>query len=72
MKNFASGIWFNSPRDKAPAFVVGNISIAPESFLNWLKQQKPNAKGYISLDILLSKEGKPYIALNEYQKENGK
>ena len=67
MKNFVKGMWFNKPHEKAPSFVIGKLSIKLE-FSDWLQQQTFDEKGYINLDILMGKSGKPYIAVNEYKK----
>lgn len=70
MKTYAKGIWFNKPSPKAPTFVIGRISIGIESFIAWLKEQKPNEKGYVNIDVLEGRDGKPYLVLNEWKKES--
>ena len=72
-KTFAEGIYFNDKHEKAPDFVIGSISIQYDKFIDWIAKQESNEKGYIKLDIVRSKAGKPYITLNTYkaqQKEN--
>ncbi len=64
---FASGVWFNLPSEKAPDFVKGNLSFAPEKFIEWLRAQKPNEKGYVRLSVKISREGKPYIELDTWE-----
>lgn len=66
MKTFANGIFFNEKRENAPDFVLGGIDIKPNDLIEWLNTQTPNQKGYVKLDILKSKAGKPYIAVNDY------
>jgi len=68
-KNFAKGLYFNPPHDKAPNFVIGRLSIKREDFRLWLNEQKFDENGYLNLDILMAKSGKPYIAVNEYKKQ---
>jgi len=65
---FANGMFFNTPSDKAPDWVVGSVSFSQIQFLEWLQQQKPNAKGYVRTQVLLSpKTGKPYCSLDTYE-----
>ena len=66
-KKFIKGLWFNLPHEKAPAFVKGSISISKESFMEWLKAEQPNEKGYIKIDLKVSQENKPYADLNTYK-----
>lgn len=66
-KEYPKGIWFNQKRDTAPDFVLGSISISKQSFMEWLQGKEANDKGYINLDVLMGKEEKPYIAVNNYQ-----
>ena len=67
-KRFPEGIYYNGPRDNAPSFVLGAISIKSAVFLEWLNAENPNDKGYVNLDILLSKEtGKPYLVVNDFK-----
>jgi len=65
MKEYPKGMWFNQ-RDRAPDFVIGNISISKKSFLAWLDQREPNEKGNVHLDVLKGKEG-PYVCVSEYK-----
>ena len=65
-KIFADGMYFNTKRDNAPDFVLGSSSIKPDQFIEWLKQQKTNQNGYVNIDFLMSKGGKPYCQLNTY------
>ncbi len=64
MKEFAQGIYFyESDKD----FILGKLSVNANQFITWLQEQQPDEKGYVKLDILRSKEGKPYIALNDWK-----
>lgn len=70
---FPEGIYFKKPREGAPAFVKGDISIQPEKLYQWAKQYT-NEKGYVNMDLKISKEGKLYLQLNTYgvvKKEEG-
>lgn len=63
----AQGLYYNQPRQGAPEFVIGNLSIQRDQFQSWLAQQETDEKGYLKLDILTSREGKPYIKLNDWK-----
>lgn len=67
-KRFPEGIYFNPPRDGAPDYVVGSVSMKSVVFLEWLNGEQPNEKGFVNLDVLLSKEtGKPYLVVNDFK-----
>jgi len=67
-KRFPTGMYFNPPREGAPEFVRGSISIKKAEVLEWLNQEQSNDKGYVNLDVLKSREGKLYLAINDYVK----
>jgi len=69
MKTYAKGIYYDLPRENAPEFVLGRLSIKKLELMQWVDQQPANDKGYINLDILMGKENKPYIAVNDYVKK---
>jgi hypothetical protein len=64
---FVQGMFFNKPSDKAPDWVVGNISIKADEFVRWLEAQRPNDKGFIKIKVNESKAGKVYCALDDYE-----
>jgi hypothetical protein len=64
-KKFITGL-FTSRRENAPDFVLANLSFKTEQFIEWLKENT-NAKGYVNVDLLSSKDGKPYAKLNEWK-----
>lgn len=66
-KQYPKGIWFNQPRENAPEFVLGSISISKQSFIEWLKGKDADDKRYVKLDVLQGKEGKPYCAVNNFK-----
>lgn len=66
-KKFIKGLWFNLPHEKAPDFVKGSISISKDNFLEWLDAQETNEKGYIKIDLKVSRNGKAYAELNTYR-----
>jgi len=71
---YPSGFFYNKPHEKAPDFVLASISIRPDVFIEWLKEQKPNDHGYVRLDALMgqargNEPAKPYCKLNDYNGE---
>ena len=64
---FAAGVFFNEPRENAPDYVLGSISIRPREFVDWLREQDPDDKGYIRLAVKRSKAGKAYVALDTWK-----
>lgn len=66
-KVFASGIIFKRPRDGAPDFVKGSISIKVDEFSEFIK--KHDNDGWINLDLKLSKGDKLYLELNTWKPE---
>lgn len=65
-KKYIDGFFVNQPRDNAPEFVLGQISIRAEQFVNFLKENV-NEKGYVRIDLLRSKNGDVYAKLNEFK-----
>jgi hypothetical protein len=68
MSELAAGFWFDKPREGAPEFVKGRISIQAEKALETITKFK-NEKGYVNLDLLKSKEGKLYLSVNDWKPE---
>lgn len=68
MSTLADGFFFDKPREGAPDFVKGKLSIQAEKAVAFLNEHK-NEKGYVNLDLLKSKEGKLYFTLNEWKPE---
>lgn len=66
---FAKGLFFNEPHPKAPDFVLGSMSINPDHFIDWLRQQPKTEKGYVRLAVKRSKEGKIYVCLDDWKPE---
>ena len=64
---FPGGLMVKAPRDGAPDFVKGSISIKREELINWLGQQSGD---WINLDIKVSKGGKWYSSVNTYKAES--
>lgn len=63
----ARGIYFDRPRDGAPSFVKGRMSIKLEDAMPMLHEHA-NSKGYVNFDLLQSKDGtKLYFTINTWQ-----
>jgi len=63
---FVDGL-FVSKREGSPDFVKANLAFT-EKFIAYL-QENFNAKGYVNVDVLESKEGKLYAKLNDWKPE---
>jgi hypothetical protein len=61
---FADGMIFKTS-DNQPDFVVGKLSVKVDDFIKFLKSNEK--KGWVNLDILKGKSGKPYVKLNTYE-----
>lgn len=64
-KVFTEGLIFKLPRDGAPDFVKGSLSVKVDEFKSFLDQHVSN--GWVNIDLLLGKSGKPYGALNTWK-----
>lgn len=64
---FADGLIVKMPSEKAPDFVMGKLSFKLEEFIPFLQA---NAKdGWVNLDLLVGKSGKPYAKLDDFKPE---
>ncbi len=66
-KVFARGFYWNDPREGAPDFVIGSLSLNREQALGWLESQNANEKGYVRLNVKRGRGGKPYVELDTWQ-----
>lgn len=66
---YAQGLYFNKKFDRAPAYVLGSISINPKKFIDWVNTQTPDSYGYVKLQVKEGKDGKPYVCLDTYKKQ---
>jgi len=62
---FASGIMFKLPRENAPDYVKGSLSVKLDDFVAWAKNNAEN--GWVNLDLKVGKSGKPYVELNTWK-----
>ena len=66
---FAKGIYFDKPREGAPDFVRGRLSVNVDEAVEYLKSVR-SEKGYANFDLLKSKDGtKLYFTLNDWKPE---
>lgn len=54
------------PRENAPEWLKGNLSVHLETFTEWA-QQHLDAKGFVRLDLKEGRDGTLYLALNTYR-----
>jgi hypothetical protein len=66
IKQFVAGLFFNFPGERAPKWIIGDLSIKKEEFIAWLNEQEVNEKGYVKVTVKMGKE-KPYCELNTYR-----
>lgn len=66
-KVFADGLIFKNPRDGAPDFVKGSVSVKVAEFTEFIKKHDNN--GWVNLDVKESKGGKMYMELNTWKPE---
>ena len=68
---FAEGIYLNKVHEKAPAFIIANVSINIHKLDLWLAANGHLAdeKGYIKLVGKESKTGKRYFAVDQWKPE---
>ena len=64
---FVDGLIVKAPREGAPDFVKGAVSIKTEDLLKWLEARK--GEEWINIDIKESRGGKWYASVNEWKKE---
>tara|TARA_R110000803_G_scaffold185755_2_gene248121 strand:- start:6611 stop:6850 length:240 start_codon:yes stop_codon:yes gene_type:complete len=63
-KIFADGFSWKR-REDAPEFVIGNLSCKVEDATKFLKTN--SKKGWVNMNVLMSKNGKPYIELDTWE-----
>jgi transglutaminase-like putative cysteine protease len=67
-KNFANGLRFTTPSEKAPEWVKGQISVKLEDFIAWA-QANVDERGWLNIDVKESKNGSLYCELNTYRRD---
>ena len=69
---FVAGMIVKPPRQGAPDYVIGSISIKTDEFVAWLKEQLKDKPEWINIDIKASKGGKWYAQKNTWKPEDKK
>lgn len=64
-KIFTEGLMFKLPRDGAPEFVKGSLSVKVEEFKAFLDEHVSNA-GWVNIDLKVGQSGKAYAELNQF------
>jgi len=67
---FVEGLFFDKPREGAPDFVRGRISVNTKKFFAFVadNQEYVSEHGYLNLDLLRSKDkGSLYLTLNTFK-----
>lgn len=68
-KIFTDGLIFKLPRESAPDFVKGSLSVKVEEFKAWLDTHVDN--GWVNIDLKVSQGGKAYAEKNNWKPEGG-
>ncbi len=67
---FADGLMFNLPREGAPSFVKGRLSVKVENFIKFIQANvKPD--GFVNINLKVSKGGKAYAVLDTWVPNQG-
>lgn len=64
-KIFTEGLIFKLPRQNAPDFVKGSVSIKADEFVEFIKKHQKN--GWLNIDLKVSQGGKAYAELNSWE-----
>ena len=64
---FPDGIIFKLPRENAPDFVKGSLSLKRADLIKWLSGKNDE---WINLDLKVGKSGKGYAAINTWKPDN--
>lgn len=65
-KIFADGLIFKEPKDNAPDFVKGSLSIRVDEFTAFLEKHK-SQYGWVNIDLKIGKSGNAYAELNTWK-----
>ncbi len=65
-KIFVDGLIFKKPREGAPDFVKGSISIKVDELVAFLGKHQKN--GWVNADLKMSQKGSLYFELNTWEK----
>lgn len=65
-KKFIDGLLVKPPRDGAPEYVVGKLSLKREELITWLQQQHGE---WINADIKVAQSGNWYAQVDDWKPE---
>ena len=57
-------------REDAPSFVIANLSFKVDDFTKWMNENAAN--GWVNVQALVSKGGKPYAVLDTWDPDKNK
>jgi len=63
---FVKGLFFKPKHEKAPDFVLGNLSAKRVELIEFLNSKSDDR---INMQILMSKNDKPYICVDDWKPE---
>lgn len=63
-KKFIDGLLVKAPRDGAPEYVVGKLSLKREALIGWLQQQDGE---WINADIKVAQNGNWYAQVDDWK-----
>ncbi len=67
-KNFVKGVFIKMPHDKAPNFILLDMSFKPHEFFTWC-QDHIDSKGWVNIQVKKSQKGTLYAELNSWKKK---
>lgn len=67
-KKFIDGLLVKAPRDGAPEYIIGSLSMKRLELIAWLQQQSGE---WINADIKVSQGGKWYAAVDDWKPQGG-
>lgn len=67
-KEFPEGLILKAPRDGAPDYVIGSLSIKRGEFLNWLKGREGD---WVNLNLKRGQSGKWYAEVDTWKPNGG-
>ena len=63
-KEFPNGLMLKAPRDGAPDYVIGSVSIRKADFLAWLKGREGD---WVNLNLKRGQSGKWYAEVDSWK-----
>lgn len=65
---FAQHIYFDRPKEGAPSFVKGRMSMRRDDAIKYLQSLPVSEKGYVQFDLLASKDNtRLYFKFNDFK-----